>query len=214
MFLRAWTRIVAVRLHVHFGYDPQVFIYTGPVADRSQEYGHRIYAGRCSLSLVNPVTIPKRHHGQHSAGSISYSRRPPINGYSKRESWGVTKSIFTPVSPIAYILKLKGAAETALATLNSTPRYPPANLSQRFLPRAKAVNISGNLMTRSEAIFNRPSGEQKTHRPGCKLPATGIWLFWSSDKMPALPPFKEIYRLRAAVTTGVDLLRVWANSPV
>jgi 2,3-bisphosphoglycerate-independent phosphoglycerate mutase len=61
-------------------------------------------------------------------------------------------------------------------------------------------------MTRSEVIFKDHPVNKKRIVQG-KLPATGIWLFWSSDKMPALPPFKEIYGLRAAVTTGVDLLR-------
>ena len=61
-------------------------------------------------------------------------------------------------------------------------------------------------MKRSETVFNDHPVNQKRIARG-KLPATGIWLFWGSAQMPVLPPFNELYGLRAAVTTGVDLLR-------
>jgi 2,3-bisphosphoglycerate-independent phosphoglycerate mutase len=34
-----------------------------------------------------------------------------------------------------------------------------------------------------------------------------IWLFWGSGQIPDMPPFKKTYGLRAAMTSGVDLLR-------
>ena len=37
-------------------------------------------------------------------------------------------------------------------------------------------------------------------------PATMIWLFWGSGRIPAMPAFREAYGLSAAMTSGVDLL--------
>jgi 2,3-bisphosphoglycerate-independent phosphoglycerate mutase len=34
-----------------------------------------------------------------------------------------------------------------------------------------------------------------------------VWLFWGSGEIPALPPFKTVFGLDAAMTSGVDLLR-------
>jgi 2,3-bisphosphoglycerate-independent phosphoglycerate mutase len=34
-----------------------------------------------------------------------------------------------------------------------------------------------------------------------------IWLFWGSGKIPAMPAFKEVYGLDAAVASGVDIVR-------
>jgi len=39
------------------------------------------------------------------------------------------------------------------------------------------------------------------------IPATMLWLFWGSGKVPDMPTFKQIYRLNAAVTSAVDVLR-------
>jgi len=40
-----------------------------------------------------------------------------------------------------------------------------------------------------------------------EIPATMIWLFWGSGKIPDLPKFNQLYGLDAAMTSGVDLLR-------
>jgi len=34
-----------------------------------------------------------------------------------------------------------------------------------------------------------------------------IWLFWGSGKIPAMPAFKEVHGLDAAVISGVDIVR-------
>jgi 2,3-bisphosphoglycerate-independent phosphoglycerate mutase len=39
------------------------------------------------------------------------------------------------------------------------------------------------------------------------IPATMIWLFWGSGKIPEMPSFEKAYGLSAAMTSGVDLLR-------
>ena len=39
------------------------------------------------------------------------------------------------------------------------------------------------------------------------IPASMIWLFWGSGRVPDLPPFKQIYGFDAAVTAAVDVIR-------
>jgi len=50
-----------------------------------------------------------------------------------------------------------------------------------------------------------PVNEKRRSRGG--IPATTIWLFWGSGRVPEMPPFKEVYGLRAALTSAVDLLK-------
>jgi 2,3-bisphosphoglycerate-independent phosphoglycerate mutase len=38
------------------------------------------------------------------------------------------------------------------------------------------------------------------------IPASMVWLFWGSGRIPEMPSFEEVYGLRAALTSGVDLL--------
>ena len=39
------------------------------------------------------------------------------------------------------------------------------------------------------------------------IPATMLWLFWSSGQVPDMPIFKQIYGLNAAITSAVDVLQ-------
>jgi len=34
-----------------------------------------------------------------------------------------------------------------------------------------------------------------------------LWLFWGSGQVPDMPPFRQVYGLSAALTSGVDLLK-------
>ncbi|MCL0057793.1 hypothetical protein M1N05_01815 [Dehalococcoidales bacterium] len=61
-------------------------------------------------------------------------------------------------------------------------------------------------MSRSEMVLrDHPVNVARESRGA--LPATMIWLFWGSGKVPDMPSFKQIYALNAAMTSGVDLLR-------
>jgi 2,3-bisphosphoglycerate-independent phosphoglycerate mutase len=61
-------------------------------------------------------------------------------------------------------------------------------------------------MARSEEVIkSHPVNIARKSRGD--LPATTIWLFWGSGRVPAMPAFKKVYGLKAAMTSGVDLLR-------
>jgi 2,3-bisphosphoglycerate-independent phosphoglycerate mutase len=61
-------------------------------------------------------------------------------------------------------------------------------------------------MEKSKAVLQEhPINRERKARGD--IPATMIWLFWGSGKIPEMPPFKKVYGLDAAMTSGVDLLR-------
>ena len=185
-----------------FGYDPQVY-YTGRSPIEAKSLGIDFTLGDV-LFRCNPVTIQNGIMVSHSAGSISTEEGHQLMA-SLNEKLGSDKIHFYPGISYRNILKLKGAPDTAQAIL-TPPHDIPGRPVAEFLPHGKGSDYIRELMTHSEAIFKDHPVNKKRIVQG-KLPATGIWLFWSSAKIPVLPPFKKIYGLKAAVTTGVDLLR-------
>ena len=185
-----------------FGYDPKVY-YTGRSPIEAKSLGIDFVPGEV-LFRCNPVTIRNGIMVSHSAGSISTEEDHQLMA-SLNERMGNDKIHFYPGVGYRNILKLKGAQETALAVCTPPHDIPGKPLAE-FLPRGKGSDLIMELMKRSEAVFKDHAVNKKRIADG-KLPATGIWLFWGSGRMPVLPPFHEVYGLKAAVTTGVDLLR-------
>jgi len=62
------------------------------------------------------------------------------------------------------------------------------------------------LMARSELVLgDHPVNIERRARGD--IPATMVWLFWGSGRIPDIPAFKEVYGLNAAMTSGVDIMR-------
>ena len=185
-----------------FGYDPKVY-YTGRAPIEAKSLGIGIAPGEV-VFRCNPVTIQNGIMVSHSAGSISSEEGQQLMA-ALNERIGSDKIHFFPGVSYRNILKMKEAEETALA-FTTPPHDIPGKPVAGFLPSGKGNNRLLEVMKRSEAVFkDHPVNQQRIARG--KLPATGIWLFWGSAHMPVLPPFHELYGKRAAVTTGVDLLR-------
>ena len=185
-----------------FGYDPKVY-YTGRSPIEAKSLGIDFGPGDV-LFRCNPVTIQNGIVVSSSAGSISTEEGHQLMA-SLNEKLGTDKIHFFPGVSYRNILKLKEAEDTALAFC-TPPHDIPGKPIAGFLPSGKGSDLLLELMKRSEAVFQDHPVNKKRIARG-QLPATGIWLFWGSGRMPVLPPFNELYGLRAAVTTGVDLLR-------
>jgi len=76
------------------------------------------------------------------------------------------------------------------------------------MPHGPGSDLLRELMLRSQDVLrDHPVNiERKKRKRRGEIPATMIWLFWGSGRIPDLPPFKEKYGLDAAMTSGVDLL--------
>jgi 2,3-bisphosphoglycerate-independent phosphoglycerate mutase len=90
---------------------------------------------------------------------------------------------------------------------------PPHDLTDKSVlddyPRGPGSDVLVELMTASARLFADHPVNQGRMAAG-KLPATHLWL-WGVGQAPDLQPFAEVYGLRGAMITAVDLLRGLAS---
>jgi 2,3-bisphosphoglycerate-independent phosphoglycerate mutase len=185
-----------------FGYDPKIY-YTGRSPIEAKSLGIDFVQGEI-LFRCNLVTIRDGQMVSHSAGSIGTGEGHQLIA-SLNEKLGSGGVRFYPGVSYRNILKLKGASDTALAVC-TPPHDIPGKPVAEFLPRGKGSDLLRELMQCSEVVLKEHPVNKKRIARG-ELPATSIWLFWGSGRLPALPSFQGLFGLKAAVTTGVDLLR-------
>jgi 2,3-bisphosphoglycerate-independent phosphoglycerate mutase len=184
------------------GYDPRVY-YQGRSAIEARSLGIPIGEGevvfRCNL-----VAIREGRMWSYSAGYISTEEARKLIA-ALNESLGDDNVRFYPGVSYRHILKLKGWEDTLSATC-TPPHDIPDKPVDEFLPRGQGSKFLRELMKRSEAVLkDHPISVKRVSRGD--IPATSIWLFWGSGKVPDMPQFRQVYGLSAAMTSGVDLLR-------
>ena len=74
------------------------------------------------------------------------------------------------------------------------------------MPQGEGSEILRDLMARSEKVLKSHPVNQERRARG-EIPATTIWLFWGTGRVPEMPAFRQVYGLKAAMISGVDLLR-------
>jgi len=184
------------------GYDTTVY-YRGRSAIEAKSMGIPIDDGdavfRCNLVAVRDGKM-----WSYSSGYISTPEAQPLIS-ALNETLGSDKIHFYPGVSYRHICQLKGRGDTLLATC-TPPHDIPDKPIDEFLPKGRGSDLLRDLMKRSEAVLrDHPINIERRSRGD--IPATMIWLFWGSGKIPDMPPFKQVYGLRAAMTSGVDLLR-------
>jgi len=184
------------------GYDPKLY-YRGRAAIEARSMGIPVDAGevvfRCNL-----VAVRDGRMWDYSSGHISSSEAQPLIA-ALNERLGNDQVHFYPGVSYRHICKLKGREDTLLATCTPPHDIPEKPVSE-FLPSGPGSDLLRDLMKRSEVVLrDHPVNIERKARGD--IPATMIWLFWGSGKVPDMPPFKQIYGLKAAMTSGVDLLR-------
>ena len=184
------------------GYDPKVY-YKGRSAIEARSMDIDIGEGevvfRCNL-----VAIRDGKMWSYSAGYISTGEaRKLIAALNK--SLGDDSVQFYPGVSYRHILKLKGHGD-ALSASCTPPHDIPDKAVDKFLPRGKGSQVLRDLMGRSEAVLRYHPVNEKRRSRG-EIPATTIWLFWGSGRVPDMPSFEQVYGLSAALTSGVDLLK-------
>lgn len=111
---------------------------------------------------------------------------------------------FHPGVAYRHILVVKGHPE--VLSLEFTP---PHDISDKPVagqqPRGAGAEILTRLMERArEVLASSPANRERASRG--QLPATDIWPFWPGVAPSGLTPFAELRGVRAAMTSGVDLL--------
>ncbi len=172
------------------GYDPKVY-YRGRAGIEARSMDIPVGEGevvfRCNL-----VAIRDGKMWDHSSGHISTEEAQPLIS-ALNQSLSNDSIHFYPAVSYRHICKLKGREDTLLATCTPPNDIPDKPIAE-FMPKGQGSDLLRELMKRSEAVLR-------------KHPATMIWLFWGSGKIPDMPAFKSVYGVRAAMTSGVDLLR-------
>jgi 2,3-bisphosphoglycerate-independent phosphoglycerate mutase len=184
------------------GYDPRAH-YQGRAAIEARSMGIDIGNGevvfRCNLVAVRDGKM-----WDYSSGHISTSEAEALIA-TLEESLGSDRIHFYPGVSYRHICKISGREDTLLATCT-----PPHDIADKpvdeFLPLGPGSELLRELMARSETVLQEHPVNVARRSRG-DVPATMIWLFWGSSKLPDMPAFKQIYGLSASLTSGVDLLR-------
>ncbi|MFC1985580.1 cofactor-independent phosphoglycerate mutase [Chloroflexota bacterium] len=184
------------------GYDPRVY-YRGRATIEAKSMGIPVDDGevvfRCNL-----VAIRDGRMWDYSSGHISTEEAQQLIS-ALNESLGSDDVRFYPGIGYRHILKLRGA-EDILSAACTPPHDIPDKPIDEFLPRGPGSDRLRDLMKRSEAVLREhPVNIERMSRGD--IPAAMIWLFWGSGQIPEMPSFEEVYGLKAALTSGVDLLQ-------
>jgi len=154
---------------------------------------------RCNL-----VNIHGGQMGSYSAGYISTEEAGGVVA-ALNDALGSDEVRFFPGVSYRNICKISGHPEVLEAEC-TPPHDIPGKPIAGYLPRGKGSKLLRDLMDRSrEVLRDHPVNRERLARGA--MPATMIWLFWGSGRLPEVPSFRGTYGLQAAMTSGVDLLR-------
>ena len=184
------------------GYDPGVY-YRGRSGIEAKSMGIPLgpdeVVFRCNL-----VAVRQGKMWSYSSGHITTPEAKRLIA-TLNESLGSDEVRFYPGVNYRHICKIKGHKDTLKAAC-TPPHDIPGKPVARFLPRGEGSGFLRDLMERSKSVLEgHPVNVERLGRGD--IPATMLWLFWGSERLPDMPPFKEVYGLDAALTSGVDLLQ-------
>jgi len=184
------------------GYDPQVY-YRGRSGIEAHGMGVPVNKGevvfRCNL-----VAVRNGKMWSYNSGRISTAEGQALIA-TLNEELGSDRVHFYPGVNYRHICKIKGREDILLASC-TPPHDIPDKAIDGFLPKGPGSDLLRELMSRSELVLrDHPVNAERRARGD--IPATMIWLFWASGKIPDMPAFRETYGLDAAVTSGVDIMR-------
>ncbi len=183
------------------GYNPGVY-YRGRAAIEAISVGIPIGNGevvfRCNL-----VAVKDGRMWSYSSGYISTEEAEQLIAVLSR-SLGSSEICFYPGVGYRHLLKLQGHEDTLQAAC-TPPHDIPGKPIAEFLPRGQGSQFLRQLMNDSEPVLAQHPVNIARQKRG-DIPATMVWLFWGSGRVPDMPVFEKVYGLKAALTSGVDLL--------
>ena len=184
------------------GYDPGIY-YRGRSAIEAVSMGVPVGEGEV-LFRCNLVTTQDGNMQSYCSGHISSEEGRELIAAVER-GLGSDTVRFYPGVGYRHICKIAGH-EDVLSAVCTPPHDIPDRPVAEYLPQGPGSEMLRELMARSQEILRgHPVNAERRARG--EMPATMIWLFWGSGRVPQLPPFKQEYGLDAALTSGVDLLR-------
>jgi 2,3-bisphosphoglycerate-independent phosphoglycerate mutase len=181
------------------GYDPHKY-YTGRAPLEAASMGVKLNDGDCA-ARCNLVTIADGKMADYSAGHIANEEAAEIMASLNKAFAG--KGIeFYPGKSYRNLLILRGAGSLAVTT---TPPHDIAGQDVRqYLPSGRDAARFQSLMDAARSIVASHPVNARRRAEG-KAPATDIWL-WGEGRGAKFPVFSDVYGVRPAVITYVDLV--------
>lgn len=184
------------------GYDPAVY-YKGRAAIEAVSMGVPVKPGE-AIFRCNLVALKGGRMWSYCSGHIENAEAHQLIE-ALNEKLGSDEVQFYPGVGYRHLLKIKGHPDVTRAVCT-----PPHDISDKpvaeYLPKGRGSRFLNKLMLESQEVLKHHAVNY--HRAACgQVPATSAWLFWGSGPVPRTPSFKEAYKMSAAITSGVDLLR-------
>jgi 2,3-bisphosphoglycerate-independent phosphoglycerate mutase len=184
------------------GYNPQIY-YRGRSAIEARGMNIPINKGE-AVFRCNLVAIRDGRMWSYSCGQISTDEGQALIA-TLNEKLGSDKVHFYAGVGYRHICKIKGMEDILLAACTPPHDIHDKNIDE-FLPKGPGSDLLRELMAHSELVLrDHPVNIERRSRGD--IPATMVWLFWGSTRIPKMPTFKELYGIDAAMTAGVDIMR-------
>lgn len=157
---------------------------------------------RCNL-----VTVIDGNMADHSAGHIGSTEGARLledlaaHLAERGEAEGLT---FHPGVSYRNLLLDRGPADYAAMTA-TPPHDIPGKPIARHLPRGGPGAARAKKIMRISAEFFADHDINHTRTELGEAPVSMVWL-WGAGQKPDIPPFEQVYGLRGAMITAVDLL--------
>jgi 2,3-bisphosphoglycerate-independent phosphoglycerate mutase len=184
------------------GYDPETY-FSGRGAIEAKSMGITLAEGdvafRCNL-----VAIRDGRMWSYCAGHIADAESHPIIESLNKEL-GDQRICFYPGIGYRHICIIKDG-QTCLEAVCTPPHDITDQPIAEFLPRGPGSNLLLDIMERSKAVMRKHPVNMARQARG-NIPASMVWLFWGGGAVPDFPSFRRRFGLRAAMTSGVDLLK-------
>ncbi len=181
------------------GYDPKKY-YSGRAPLEAASMGIKIagddVAFRCNLITINDGLI-----ADYSSGHITNAEAKDLIE-AVDEKLGNEAFSFYPGISYRHLLVSKGAlgAET-----QCTPPHDVIDQDRLLhMPKGKDSEVLNELIEASMPILEKHPVNEKRIKEG-KNPGNSIWL-WGQGFAPAFPLFSELYGLKGAIISAVDLV--------
>ena len=183
------------------GYDPEVY-YQGRAGIEARSMDIPVGEGeivfRCNL-----VTSQNGRMQDYSSGNISTDEAQSLIA-ALNQKLGTDDIHFYPGVNYRHICRIKGHGDTLRASCTPPHDIPDKPIAE-FMPRGRGSDLLRRLMLRSMSVLGEHPVNLARQARG-ESPATMIWLFWGSGPAPEMPTFELVYGIKAALTSGVDLL--------
>lgn len=189
------------------GFDP-VANYSGraPIEAAAQKIplGDSDWVIRCNL-----VTVVDQVMQDFTAGHISTEEATDLLAGAQAQLPTNSPLQFFPGVSYRNLLVYRPTSGSAAPFSRDTRATPPHDLTDREVtedfPRGPGSDLLCDLMGQSVAWFAKHPVNERRVASG-KRPASNVWL-WGLGKKPRLGSFRELYGIRGAMITAVDLLR-------